>query len=83
MTRYMARAQTKPAEFPHRVEMIVPKGGFGKRLHAMHEWQRARARSIKPRLGHGWRDKNNRDYVTWCFGDAAMAGGFRALFVRS
>jgi len=83
MTRYIGRTQTKPIEreFPHRVEMIVPKGGFGKRLDAMHEWHRAR--SIKPRFGRSRRDKNNRDHVTWCFADAAMADSFRASFIRS
>jgi len=39
--------------------MIVPKGAFGKRLDAMHDWHRAR--SIKPRFGRSWRDANNRD----------------------
>jgi hypothetical protein len=31
MTRYKGRAKTSLIErgFPHRVEMIVPKGGFG------------------------------------------------------
>jgi hypothetical protein len=48
MTRYMARTQTKPVEFPHRVEIIVPKGGFGKRLHAMHGARPARQK--QPRL---------------------------------
>jgi hypothetical protein len=83
MTRYIGRTQTKliEREFPHRVEMIVPKGGFGKSLDAMHEWHRAR--SIKPRFGRSRRDKNNRDYVTWCFADAAMADSFRASFIRS
>ena len=82
MTRYKGRSSSKLVErsFPHRVEMIVPKGGFGKRLDEMHEWHRAR--SIKARLGRSRRDKNNRDYVTWCFADAAMADSFRASFVR-
>ena len=83
MTRYRGRTKTSliEREFPHRVEMIVPVGGFGKRLNAMHEWHRAR--SIRARFGRSWRDKNNRDYVTWCFADAAMADSFRASFKRS
>ena len=34
MTRYKGRPSSKSVErsYPHRVEMIVPKGGFGKRL---------------------------------------------------
>ena len=48
MTRYKGRTRTSQRDFPHRVEMIVPKGGFGKRLDEMHEWHRAR--SIRPRF---------------------------------
>ena len=29
MTRYRGRTRTSQRDFPHRVEMIVPKGGFG------------------------------------------------------
>jgi hypothetical protein len=80
MTRYRGRTKTSLSErnFPHRVELIVPKGGFGKRLDEMHEWHLAR--SIRARLGRSRRDANNRDYVTWCFSDAAMADSFRASF---
>jgi len=83
MTRYKGRTKSSLVErkFPHRVEIIVPEGGFGKRLDEMHEWHRAR--SIKPRFGRSRRDKNKRDYVTWCFADAAMADSFRASFTRS
>ena len=59
----------------------VPKGGFGKRLEAMYEWHRAR--SIQAMRGRSRRDKSNRDYVTSCFADAAMADSFRASFIRS
>jgi len=81
--RYKGRTKTNLIEgdFPHRVEMIVPKGGFGKRLEAMYEWHRAR--SIQAMRGRSRRDKSNRDYVTWCFADAAMADSFRASFIRS
>ena len=83
MTRYKGRikATSIEREFTHRVEIVVPKGGFGKRLDAMREWHRAR--SIQPRFGPSGRDKNNRDYVRWCFADAAMADSFRASFIRS
>jgi len=83
MTRYKGRSSSKSVErsFPHRVEMIVPEGGFGKRLDEMHDWHRAR--SIEPKLGRGRRGANNRDYVTWCFADAEMADSFRASFIRS
>ena len=82
MTRYEGRKPTRLIErdFPHHVEMIVPEGGFGKRLDKMHDWHLSR--SIKPRFGRSRCDENNRDYVTWCFADAAMADSFRASFVR-
>lgn len=73
MTRYRGRAKTSLIErdFPFHVEMIVPEGGFGKRLDAMYEWHQARG--IRAMRGSSRRDENNRDYVTWCFADAAMA----------
>lgn len=66
MTRYKGRTKTSLIErdFPHRVEMIVPEGGFGKRLDAMYEWHEAR--SIRAMRGTSRRDANNRDYVTFC-----------------
>ena len=44
MTHYKGRTSPKAIEhdFPHHVEMIVPLGGFGKKLDVMHEWHRAR-----------------------------------------
>jgi hypothetical protein len=83
MTRYKGRTKTSLTErnYPHHVELVVPEGGFGKRLDEMHEWHRAR--SVRARFGRSRRDKNNRDYVTWCFADAAMADSFRASFIRS
>jgi hypothetical protein len=44
MSRYKGR--TKPTlierDFPHHVEVIVPLGGLGTRLDAMHDWQRTK-----------------------------------------
>jgi hypothetical protein len=82
MTRYKGRTKTSLIErdYPHRVEMMVPRGGFGKRLDEMHEWHHAR--SIRAKFGRSRRDNNNHDYVTWCFSDKAMADSFRASFVR-
>jgi hypothetical protein len=39
--------------------MIVPEGGFGKRLDKMHDWHLLR--SIKPRPVASRRDENNRE----------------------
>jgi hypothetical protein len=83
MTRYKGRTKTSLIErdFPHRVEMIVPEGGFGKRLDKMHDWHHARG--IVARFGRSRRDENSRDYVTFCFADAVTAEAFRRLFCRS
>ena len=39
MSRYKGRAGLKVIEskFPHHIDMLVPEGGFGSRLNAMHE----------------------------------------------
>jgi hypothetical protein len=44
MSRYKGRTGPKAIEqaYPHIVEMIVPLGGFGKKLDAMYEWHRVR-----------------------------------------
>jgi hypothetical protein len=83
MTRHKGRTKSSLVErkFPHRVEMIVPEGGFGKRLDAIYEWHQARG--IQAMRGTSRRDENNCDYVTWCFADAETANIFRELFVSS
>ena len=55
MTRYKGRTSTKAIEqaYPHIVEMIVPLGGFGRKLDEMYEWHWARG--IEARHGRGWR----------------------------
>jgi len=82
MTRYKGTTKTNLIErdFPHHVELMVPEGGFGKRLDEIPDWHRARG--IQPMGGRGRRDENGW-YVTWCFADAAMADNFRASFKRS
>jgi hypothetical protein len=44
--------------FPHTVQMIVPLGGFGKKLDHMYEWHWAK--SIEAMRGNGWRDDSGR-----------------------
>ena len=80
MTRYKGRIKTKLVErdFPHHVEMIVPEGGFATRLDEMHDWHRARG--IQAKFGRSRRDKDNRDYLTWCFADPATVESFANEF---
>jgi hypothetical protein len=79
MTRYKGRAKASSIErdFPHHVELMVPEGGFGKRLDEMHAWHDARG--IRAVHGRTRRDDSGW-YVTWCFADAAMADSFRRSF---
>lgn len=80
MARYKGRASTKAIErdFPHMVEMAVPPGGLGRRLDAMHAFHAKRG--IQSHQGRGRRDAEGRDYVRWCFADAATADAFKAQF---
>jgi hypothetical protein len=61
MSRY-GRTSAKAIEqaYPHIVEMIVPLGGFGKKLDDMYQWHWAR--NIEAMRGCGWRDKSGRSY---------------------
>ncbi len=80
MARYKGRSSPKSIErdFPHMVEIIVPLGGLGKRLDAMHAFHTERG--IKSHHGRGRRDSDGRDHVRWCFADAATADAFAAEF---
>jgi hypothetical protein len=82
MTRYKGRASPKEIEkaFPHIVEMIVPLGGFGKKLDDMYEWHWARG--IEAMRGSGRRDESGRFYVRWCFADPATKKAFAAQFKK-
>jgi hypothetical protein len=55
MPRYKARtsAQAMEKDFPHIVQMIVPLGGFGKKLDDMYEWHWAK--DTEAMRGDGWR----------------------------
>lgn len=80
MTRYRGRSKANLIErdFPHHVELMVPEGGFGKRIDEIYEWHGAH--NIIAMHGRSRRDENNRDYVTWCFADAQVAAEFAARF---
>jgi hypothetical protein len=79
----MARNQNRMSpkaikrEFSHVVEVVVPAGGLGRRLNAMHGFHTARG--IKACLGRGRREES-RDYLRWYFTHAATAEAFAAEF---
>jgi hypothetical protein len=60
-------------EFPHIVEVAVPRGGLGKRLDAMHTFHAERG--IEACLGRGRRE-DNQDYLRWYFADPTTAASF-------
>jgi hypothetical protein len=70
-------AKTIAREFPFVVEVMVPEGGFGRRLDDMHAFHRQRGITDHhiPRR----RDKQH-DYIRWCFADCATAEVFAAQF---
>jgi hypothetical protein len=80
MPRDKGRTDAKEVEkaFPHIVQMIVPLGGFGKKLDDMYEWHEARG--IEAMRGNGWRDDSGRFYVRWCFANLIMAQDFARQF---
>jgi hypothetical protein len=82
MTRYKGRVSARAIErdFPHVVETVVPEGGLGKTLDAMHELHKRHG--ITAHTGKGRRDKNGRDYIRWCFADQTIAAKFASQFVR-
>jgi hypothetical protein len=79
MALYKGRKSPKAIdrEFAHVVEVVVPPGGLGRRLDAMHDFHAARG--IKACLGRGSRE-DNRDYLRWYFTRAATAESFAAEF---
>lgn len=57
--------------------MVVPPGGFGKRLDAMHDWHRAH--NIEDRRGTGRREED-RNIIRWCVADQKTAADFAVAF---
>jgi hypothetical protein len=79
MTRYKGRSNAKAIErrYPHIVEMVVPEGGLGRRLDAMHDWHAARG--LISWNGQG-RQEEGRFYIRWCFADPQTADAFALVF---
>ena len=82
MSRYKGRASLKEneAKFPHHIEMLVPEGGFGTRLNAMHDWHDTHG--IEAVRGQSRRE-NGRDIIRWCFADLTTAETFAQEFYGS
>jgi hypothetical protein len=76
--RLARSAKAIEKNFPHIVQMIVPLGGFGKKLDDMYEWHWAS--DINAMRGNGWRDDSGRFYVRWCFANLITAQDFSRKF---
>src|SRR5262245_50503276 len=66
-----------PSSKTYTVEIVVPKGGLGRRLEDMHDFHRQRA--ITDHYVPGCRDRE-RDYIRWFFEELATAEAFAAQF---
>ena len=79
MTRYKGRASLKSigSKYSHRVDMMVPEGGFGGRLNAMHKWHDAHG---IPAVSGQSRREGERDIIRWCFADSEAAKAFAKEF---
>lgn len=79
MSRYKGRASLKLIEskFPYHVDMMVPEGGFGTRLDAMHKWHDTQG---IPAVSGQSRRENGRDIIRWCFADLVTAALFQKEF---
>lgn len=64
-------------EFPHIVEMSLPEGGLGRTLDLIYDFHQERR--IEVRRG-GFRRRNDRDFVRWCFVSHADATAFESRF---
>jgi hypothetical protein len=82
MSPYKGRpsAKTVAREFSFVVEIMVPEGGFGRRLDDMHQFHRQRR--ITDHRGPRRLD-DEHDYIRWCFKDLATAEAFAAQFSGS
>src|SRR5215510_4029504 len=73
----MSPYKGKPSSKTYTVEIVVPKGGLGRRLEDMHDFHRQRA--ITDHYVPGRRDRE-RDYIRWFFEELATAEAFAAQF---
>lgn len=62
-------------EYPHQVEIAIPKGGLGDRIQAMDEFCRRHGLPFKTRALRG-----PPEAARWCFATPAAADVFHAEF---
>lgn len=75
-----ATARSNERRYPHRVVVVVPPGGFGRQIEGIHA--AIAALGVPLARGRGFR-RADRDYVTWCFADAATADAAAAAIFEA
>ena len=63
-------------DFPHCVIMPVPENGFGRQLYVFEDWHRKEG-IVSQR---GRRIRGDREKISWCFANAAIADKFQKEF---
>jgi hypothetical protein len=76
-TKMTRRQKTIAHDFPFVVKIIVPPGGLGKRLNAMHDFHHDRGIQLAV-LPHQHDIGGN--YLLWCFARPSTAEKFAAEF---
>jgi hypothetical protein len=70
-------ARMSERDFPHIVELLLPKGGFGLAFDAIEAFHRQRR--IQSRRGRRQR-RDEQEYVRWCFARVMDADEFARRF---
>ncbi len=79
MAHYKQRQSARAVEedYPHHVDIGVPRDGLGTQLDAMYEFHIQHG--IRAQRGQGQRDDNG-SVIRWCFADASLAAAFANKF---
>ena len=73
LRKHPATPEATEKAYPYVVEMLVPEGGFGQKLDAMHQFHARHGVQVQ----HGRsRCEEGRDYIRWCFADPGIAVDF-------
>jgi hypothetical protein len=75
----MRRHRSIERDFPHIVEIIVPKSGLGGARDAMNDFHARHGVQARPKRG---RYKDGSRYVRWCFADPDIAEAFATKFAK-
>jgi hypothetical protein len=66
-------------DFPHQIELRIPRGGFGSALHGIYEFCQAFDYKTRP-VGRERRIAIGDDAVRWCFKSPEDAATFQVRY---